>query len=245
MATSFAFTPLDGMEMFNGPIRSVTQYEAMLAEKFGTYVEQIPRKLRQERFAEDGAIVERDRFDPDGSLVERAVYGYDSDKRLNYRRHYDQQGQSTALYMYTYDTRGRPVEMSGYNSEGQLLRHVARQYGPDGRLAGMTETRDTRKTVWTVRRGGRGTIAASIGEISENAEPAGRIEIVYDGFGNPRNGSRLNRSGIAEAQWRYAYDQGRDRGNWTRRTLETAVEKFGQHFYEPTKVLLRQFSYFG
>lgn len=244
MATSFAFTPLEGMATLCGPVRAITQFEAVLAEKFGRFIEGIPRKLRCERFTADGAIVERDRFDPDGSLAERAVYDYSADKRLDRRRHYDGAGQAIAVYRYVYDARGRPVELAGFDADGTRLRRVVRHYGRDGRLDGMIETRGTRETRWSVSRGSNGAITASVGQVLEDGRPLGRIEIRYDAFGNPRSGHRLSMGGLTESQWRYAYDHGRDRGNWTRRTLETGVEKFGQHFYEPSKVLMRQFHYF-
>lgn len=247
--TQFVFTPRGGIERLSGRVRTLTVYQAEMADSFGDWVEQTPVKQRTERFDARGAVIERDRYGPTGDLDDRAVFAYDADGRLVERTHYDAAGTAYLRYDYGFDHEGRLVEMTGLDPSGHQRSHLRRRYGPDGRLVGLSEWHDLRNAVgetrWQIDYAVGGAPTQSDGQFTRDGELVERLVVRYDADGRVRESVRLAPDGTWIEKLRHIFGPQRERGNWVRRVTEQCIRRFGQDHFQPASVTYRRFTFFG
>ena len=249
--TLFVFTPRGGMERLFGPVHTITDYEAAMADSFGDWVECTPVRLRIERLSATGTVVERDRFNADGTLRDHAVYAYERDGRLIERTHYDGQGNAYLRYTYTADNEGRLVEMTGLDPNGAERSRLQRHYTDDGRLAGLVEWRDTtdgrgpEESQWRIGYANDGSVTHAESEMRRDGELIERTMVRYDRAGNVSETARLAADGAWIEKSRQLIGPQKERGNWVRRVTEHCVRRFGQEQFQPVSVTYRRFTFYA
>jgi len=216
------------IENLKGKVKSYSEFSYKAEERFGNIEKGTRKRIfleydNQNKFDENGNMIESNKYYSDGRLERREIYKFDEIGNKIENNWYNSVGSLELRETYKYDKMRNMIESNWYYSNGRLGNRSTYKYDEKGNNIEINwYNPDGSLSYWkTDKYNEKGNRIESNWYTSDSSLYR---RVIYDEKGNEIE--KYNSDGILKSKWTFKYEFDKQ-GNWVKRIdFEDSIPKF-------------------